>query len=84
MPNGFMGNSSLPLLGRSSSCFNATEGCSTSTYVHRFSFLPAKTVNFNQAKVYKQPLARKPFGIVTFDYENSLFPSLVRRAYEEK
>lgn len=41
IPNGFMGKSNLPLLGRSSLCFNAIERDSMSTHVHGFSFLPA-------------------------------------------
>ena len=45
IPNGFMGKSNLPLLG-----FNAIERDSMSTHVHGFSFLPAKTVSFDQTK----------------------------------
>ena len=40
-----MGKSNLPLLG-----FNAIERDSMSTHVHGFSFLPAKTVSFDQTK----------------------------------
>ena len=43
IPKGFKSNSCLPLLHRSSSCFNAMEGDSMITYVHGFSFLLAKT-----------------------------------------
>ena len=36
--NSFMGNSNLPWLDQSSSCFNAIKGDTMSTYVHGFSF----------------------------------------------
>ena len=45
-----MGKSNLPLLGRSSPCFNAIERDSMSTHIHGLSFLSARTVSFDQTK----------------------------------